>query len=481
MQSVMIPFPKSLAPLSAAVVAAAIIGLLVPFELYQKVLMGLLLIAVGIIGFLYQARCPLLGLVALVLTAALLPLERGDPTQGTVISSSLPLAVFVCGTWILRTILVRQTTVLESSPVVWASVLFVFVSCVSFVGGQGPWFEAAGAPLRAQLGALGMIVTSIGLFMMVGHEIKEICHLEWLTFLFLASAAIACVVQMLPFLDSLSAVTIRPASIGSGFWTWLVAMGLSQAIINKRLRFSVRMALILLTALTLFHGFVQRSSWVSGWMPPVFAAAVILVFCMPRLTLLLMCGLAPIALVAGSRVLEFVADSEQYSLMTRVEAWRVLESVVSVSPLIGLGPANYYHYTELFPTLGWYVKFSSHNNYIDLIAQTGLIGFFVFLWLAFEILRLNKRLLWLTSSSDFTGAYVVGALGGLLGTLLSGLLGDWIIPFVYNTGLTAFRSSLLFWMFAGGLLALKRMHTSPYPDGASAYQLNPPVTTTVNP
>jgi hypothetical protein len=57
----------------------------------------------------------------------------------------------------------------------------------------------------------------------------------------------------------------------------------------------------------------------------------------------------------------------------------------------------------------------------------------------------------------FEQAYVLGAVAGLAGSLVSGLLADWIIPFTYNIGVRGFRSSLLFWFFLGGVLALKRI------------------------
>ena len=44
----------------------------------------------------------------------------------------------------------------------------------------------------------------------------------------------------------------------------------------------------------------------------------------------------------------------------------------------------------------------------------------------------------------------------LIGTLASGMLGDWFLPFVYNVGLAGMRSSILFWVFLGGLLALQQ-------------------------
>jgi len=37
------------------------------------------------------------------------------------------------------------------------------------------------------------------------------------------------------------------------------------------------------------------------------------------------------------------------------------------------------------------------------------------------------------------------------------MLGDWILPFLYNIGLMGFRASILFWLFTGGLIALARM------------------------
>jgi hypothetical protein len=36
-------------------------------------------------------------------------------------------------------------------------------------------------------------------------------------------------------------------------------------------------------------------------------------------------------------------------------------------------------------------------------------------------------------------------------------LGDWVLPFVYNVGLAGFRSSMIGWIFLGGLVALETM------------------------
>ena len=42
----------------------------------------------------------------------------------------------------------------------------------------------------------------------------------------------------------------------------------------------------------------------------------------------------------------------------------------------------------------------------------------------------------------------------LAGTLVAMMLADWFLPFVYNVGFAGFRTSVVAWMFLGGLVAL---------------------------
>ena len=59
--------------------------------------------------------------------------------------------------------------------------------------------------------------------------------------------------------------------------------------------------------------------------------------------------------------------------------------------------------------------------------------------------------------AGFAKAYTYGAIGGLVGTIVAGMLGDWVLPFFYNIGLNGFRSSMLGWLFLGGLVSLEQM------------------------
>jgi hypothetical protein len=41
--------------------------------------------------------------------------------------------------------------------------------------------------------------------------------------------------------------------------------------------------------------------------------------------------------------------------------------------------------------------------------------------------------------------------------LIAGMLGDWVLPFVYNVGLRGFRTSVLGWIFLGGIVVIEQL------------------------
>ena len=132
-------------------------------------------------------------------------------------------------------------------------------------------------------------------------------------------------------------------------------------------------------------------------------------------------------------------------------------TISQASPLFGLGFANYYWYTPLFPIRGWRVSFNSHSQYVDLFAQVGLLGLICFLWIFFEVGRLGL-IIKDRVSDEFARSYVSGVLGGVVGTLVAAFLVDWVLPFTYNIGLSGFRASILPWIFFGGLISIEQIY-----------------------
>jgi O-antigen ligase len=316
-----------------------------------------------------------------------------------------------------------------------------------------------------------VFLLSGGLFLAVGHEVRSVALLERLTWLFLLLGCLFTLAQFVPegLLIQLDKVMFSE-TVGSVFWTWLVAMSWSQALCNRALSGPLRLVALAIGVLALVRGLVTFD-WVSGWLPPVVALVVIVALRFPRMaTASALLAITPAMAVTQPAVAQLLRG-ESYSWTSRLEAWTVVWRLIETNPLLGFGPANYSYYTILFPIWGWWVRFNSHNHYLDMLLQTGIIGLLAFCWFAVEALRLGLRLRG-RLPGGFARAYVIGALGGLAGTLVSGMLADWILPYAYNVGIKGFRSSLLFWFFLGGLLSLRRMlaaqaRASNGPDGGN--------------
>lgn len=398
-------------------------------------------------------RWPPLGLAALIVASLVVPFAIGTGTQ-TSLNVTVLLLALLLGLWLFdMAARQRRIALLPARPIP-PLLALCGVAVLSFAAGNLPWLTfAQAAPLRAQLGGLAVYLLAAGAFLLVAHQVRDERWLAALTWLFLALGGLYIAGRLAPPLGRLVGPLFQQGATGSLFWTWLAALAFGQATFNRRLHPAWRLALGALTAATLWAGW-QARDWASGWLPALVAVIVALWAGAPRLGLPIVLAAGAAAALNWHKIVNIVMTGQEYSWVTRVEAWRIVLEIVKVNPLLGLGPANYYHYTPLFPILGWYVQFNSHNQYVDLIAQTGLLGLLCFGWFAWEVGRLGWRLR-TRAAEGFARAYVCAALGGLAGTLAAGMLADWVLPFVYNIGFVSFRSAVLPWLFLGGLITLE--------------------------
>lgn len=406
-------------------------------------------------------RWPPLGLAALVVSTLIVPLSIGTGTQ-TGLNVTALLLFLLIGLWLLSMMGQRNQRLLPSRPIL-PLLAFVSVATLSLAVGNEPLIAfAKTAPLQAQIGGLGIFILSAGAFLLAGHQL----HGRWLqvtVWLFLILGAFYLSGRLVPSLSRFVSSVFQRGADGSLFWVWVVTLSFSQALFNTKLRLPWRLALAGLGVGTLAVGILQGKDWTSGWLPALVALIVTLLVGKPRFALVVLLGAGVLAVSRLSTIDSFMMGGDnEYSMMTRLEAWRILLEIIKSSPLVGVGPANYYWYTPIFSILGYHVNFNSHNNYIDILAQTGLLGMACFLWFAWELYRLGWKLR-TKLAAGFEQAYVRGALGGLAGTLLAGMLGDWVLPFVYNVGYIGFRASVLGWIFLGGLMAIELENRRP-PD-----------------
>lgn len=418
--------------------------------------LAILALPVGIGGILLLWRQPTLALVLILQAGMIVPFYGPGGLNLTMIGIAGLL-----GLWLLGMIFEQRSIWFASPETARPALIFLGIVGLAFMVGQFPWFRVQAAPMNAQIGGLMVFVISVGVFLFVGNKFKDLYWIEWFTWVFLAYGGLHMISWMFPRIgDYYSQLLYAYGTGGSMFWTWIATLAFSQAVFNRRLAPFPRFALFLLVGMTMYVAYGLNGEWKSGWMPPAISMAVILLLRSWRFGYVL--GLAGI--YPAIQIFSSALASDEYSYSTRMDAWILVGRLIKVNPVLGLGPANYYWYTPLLRIRGYAVNFNSHNQYVDIVAQTGLLGLLGFVWLMLAILRVAWRIR-NRVEDGFEKAFVYGALGGWVATMTAAAFGDWVFPFVYNVGLDGVRASILPWVFFGGIVALdlkvRRQETKP--------------------
>jgi hypothetical protein len=413
---------------------------------YRKFLLPVIL-CVGVF-FLYGfLRWPVLGLFLTIIGCFFIPFSG----PGGFNVSELGIAGLL-GVWFLDMLVIKRKFSFVNSRTIIPVFLLSILSIMSFSIGQFPWFYFANhAPITAQVGGLAIFLLSFGAFLLVAHLVQDQRWLERLTWVFLSIGAIYVFGRIIH--APVDRYFIRSAIANAIFWTWLITLSFSQAWLNGHLRLHWRIMFFILTLSALYIAVVVNYDWKSGWVPPLAGMAAIICFRYWRTARVV----APFVLIpAVIYVATKAISTDQYSWGTRLDAWFIIIEIGKVSPILGLGFGNYHFYTPLYSFRGYISQFNSHSQYVDLFAQVGLVGLVLYTWFFGEIGYLGW---WLRERvpEGFARSYVYAALGGIVGTLVAGFLVDWVLPFVYNIGLEGFRTSVLTWIFMGGLVTLEQI------------------------
>jgi len=399
-------------------------------------------------------RWPGLGPLLLIPISFYAPLAIGAGSSQSEINAAMLMTAGLAALWLAGLVMPSQRETFRLARPQIALLVMAAVWVLALVVGQGHWLPLAGkAPFPAQAGALALLFLSIAIFFVAADQIPDERWLKALVGLFLGLGAIFAVGTMFPPLVRPLVGLYEPGAVSSQFWTWLVALAFGQAIYNRKMHPALRLALAGLALAAIYSVYTNVPGWKSGWVPATVVVMTIILFRSIWTFLAVAGGL----LVFAPQLARQLLAADEYSYSTRVLAFQVLTEIIKANWVLGLGPANYYWYTPLFAISGYYgIQFNSHNQYVDIVAQTGLLGLLVFGWFIAEmvllVLRLRRR-----APEGFALGYTYAMIGGLAGTLASGMLGDWFLPFVYNVGFMGYRSSLYGWLFLGGLLALSRI------------------------
>jgi putative inorganic carbon (HCO3(-)) transporter len=440
-------------------VIALVIVVSIAVAYWGSVMILMLLLAAlgGIAVLITIRRYPDLGFILILLGGMFVPFSGPGG-----INASILAVILLVGLWIMDMLVVKRRFQFIRSRAIYPVFYFILVSIIAFVMGQIPWFVFANqAPLDAQIGGFAIYFFLLATMIMTANLIKDVRWLQVIVWVFVGLGALYVFGRTL-HLSFADRIYQNGFYANSMFWMWLVALPLSQAVFNTRLKLRVRLLLYGIVALTFYVALVQQNDWKSGWVPAAVVAAALFGLRFKRLTLLSI----PFMLLVTVYLAQDLISTDLYSWGTRLDAWVIVLEISRVSPVIGLGFANYYWYAPLFPIRGYYIRFNSHSQFVDIVAQTGLLGLFCFFWLLFEVGRLAWNLI-NKLPDGFAKGYAYGIFAGVLGSIMAAFLVDWLLPFAYNIGLDGVRASILPWIFFGGLVSIEQIYFANQQTGAA--------------
>lgn len=361
------------------------------------------------------------------------------------------------GGWLIHLAISPQKRAQVSPYLIIPSILFIIVNILSF-----GWSIILRDPLVIpwagfeviQLLSLGLTGLLILIPIYVGTHIKDE---RWLRLII----GVICFCGISANIAYFSGQDFLIRFIQSGtfgiFSAWFGAIALSLVLFHKRVHPFLKWVLLFSIVTWFFRSVVINTRWISGWFPMAIALGVVLWrrmgigVILPMIAFVILIGLQWDA-VYQSVVIGNIEEGSG----RRLDLWGSNIAHVTRHPLFGSGPAGYVLYNRSYESE--YSYLSTHNNYFDVLLQTGIIGFSIFMWLLASIFRISVRTVRLTEGrGDFLEAVSIGIFAGWVAACAGMMLGDWVLPFAYNQTIFGFDNSMIAWVLTGCLIPLLRL------------------------
>jgi O-antigen ligase len=373
--------------------------------------------------------------------------------SGSRVSAVMLFVLLLTGIWVL-TVIVQRRSNLQRSPLNAPLFSFIAICCIASV-----WSVAFRDPLLihhdkfifVQLGALAAMVLSPAATLLIANHVRSPRQVWWIASLFLGIGTISTLAHFLGF--DLPVLNTRGL-----FPLWFVAVGYAVLIAHPGLHLGWRLALGVVLMLHLYIMGIQGIEWLSGWVPSLVAILAITLF-RSRTGFV---GLVIVLVVAAIMYRDYLQENvvqtaEETGSFERLSLWQLNLELIENHPLFGTGPAGYaLYYVTYHPEDAR----STHNNYLDIIAQTGILGVLCWVWLTIAGIREGWAVLRHAPPGSLRTLGLAAA-GGLVGALGAMALGDWVIPFAYNQGIEGYRYTVFSWVFLGILMHVRQQIAPP--------------------
>ena len=424
----------------------------------------LILVAVGAgIGAIILIRWPFAGLLFLILAALLIPAEFGTGTE-VALNATVFIIPVVVVLWVLNMRSRRDIRLARSNSFI-PLFLFLVAGLLALLIGNVQWDPLVPKStnfLLVQLAQWAIFALSASAYFLSANLIDDARKLRYLVLGFLAIAGLLSIISIIVGAFTLVGTAATVAIIRAPFWILLASIAGGQLLFNRKLSRSWRLLAMLSLMAVFVYAFFQQREAVSNWVGVMIVAAILVWLRWPRLrmSILVFTVLLILTGVLTQTLWDFGGGDTEWitSGASRIAlAERVLK-VTWANPITGLGPASYRNYAAMVPLQygkAYWIdpSINSHNNYIDIFSQTGLIGLGLFLWFMATLLLMARRLA-RRYQSGLIGGYVNGMIAAWVAIMAVMMLLDWFLPFVYNVGFPGFQASFLVWLFFGGLVAV---------------------------
>ncbi len=397
------------------------------------------------------------GILAILLAGGLINFFTIPTGTESRIVISFLIAVGLIGFWLLEFLFVRRKFNLAPSPVNKPLLTFATASTVAFAWSilfRDPIVWTPSSFPIVQAASLVVNLILLFLVLLVAEKITEIRWLKLFTYAMLAMGVLSILLYQI---NSPFQYYILNNGARGLFGAWVAVLAYGLALFDERLDKRIRLALLILVGLLVFRYFIVGQSWVSGWLPLGVGCGVLTLLRSRRLFLLcLLLGSVYLAFNFDQYYTKIVLGEEAEGSGTgRVELWETNLSHVKSHPLFGMGPAGYAVYNMTYHPED---ARSTHNNYFDVLAQTGIVGSVAFLWLLWAFVRTcyqtRRRL---RGQRNFEEAFANATFAGCFVIIVAMMLGDWVLPFAYNQTITGFDNACYSWIFMGGAVVLWRI------------------------
>lgn len=388
-------------------------------------------------------------LLILPIAAMAIPLDIPTGTY-TRIPISLVLAIVLCGVWI-ASMMIRKNWRLTPSPVNWPMLVFCMACTISLIWGIA-WRDPIlrmnifSNFINVQIASLVTYAVSISVALLIGNFWQKEGHIKYLFGCFLFFGSLMTIFQILKIEHGILA--------DRGLWgLWTVIPAYALLIAHPGLNWRWRVLLLALIVANLYQTMLVNLLWKSGWIPTVIAIFAATFLRSWRWFLVLVIASVLLVYVQQDFFHRMIEAELEEGADGRVGMWEINLRVVGDHWLFGTGPAGYApYYMTYYP----HDARSTHNNYLDIIAQFGVVGSIIWLWFAVASTREGLRL-YRDAPPGFLKTAALTVVSGWIGAQASMFFGDWILPFAYNQTITGFKYTVYSWFFVGVLISLRHM------------------------